>query len=114
MFKEDYKKIWNSLDLDRCRSNYKYKMKKSFYIGAGIISALLLSCQKEMPLSSPSSFKPEKAVYSQNDISEKGLIFSKVHLLMREDLRTTVLYQMELLRGLHLEGQSRKKIFILL
>ena len=37
-------------------------MKKFFYIGAGIIPALLLSCQKEMPLSSPSSFKPEKAI----------------------------------------------------
>ena len=82
MFKEDYKKIWNSLDLDRCRSNYKYKMKKSFYIGAGIISALLLSCQKEMPLSSPSSFKPEKAIldswnvpsYTDFRIAESSLL----------------------------------------
>ena len=107
-------------------------MKKFFYIGAGIISALLLSCQKEMPLTSPSSFKPEKAILDSWNVPsytdfriaesgllperypEKGLIFSRVHLLMREDLRTTVLYQMELLRGLHLEGQSRKKIFILL
>ena len=35
-------------------------MKKFFYIGAGIISAFLLSCQKEMPLSPSSSIKPEK------------------------------------------------------
>ena len=44
----------------------------------------------------------QKVVYYQNDISEKGLIFSRVHLLMQVDLLTTVLYQMELPRGLHL------------
>ena len=48
------------------------------------------------------SFGLQKVVCSQNDISEKGLIFSRVHLLMQVDLLTTVLYQMELPRGLHL------------
>ena len=57
-------------------------MKKFFYIGAGIISALLFSCQKEMPLSSPSSFKPEKAIlknwnvpsYTEFRIAESSLL----------------------------------------